>query len=132
MRQKLRYCATAVAGLLLIIGVSGCQYNYPFEISGVVRNAADGAPLAGVSVTIRADGIRGESPFPVITGPDGTFKARFEVGDIEFMRDELPQWSLTLSKDGYQDATLDISPKQEPESPRKTTQLRAQGHLVPK
>jgi hypothetical protein len=46
------------------------------------------------------------------------------------MGDELPQWSLTLSKNGYQDATLDISPKQKPESPRKTTQLWAEGTLV--
>jgi len=51
---------------------------------------------------------------------------------VEFMRDELPQWSLTLSKDGYQDETLDISPKQKPESPRRTTQLRAHGRLLPK
>jgi hypothetical protein len=130
MRSNLRILTTAVFGSLLVAGVSGCQFSYPFEISGVVR-ATDGTPLAGVNVTLNAGSIR-ESSFPVDTGPDGTFKATVRIGDIEFMRKELPKWSLELSKEGYETTTVDVSPKQKPESPRKTTFISSKGTLKAK
>ncbi len=130
MQAKLRLVATTVFAVFLLVGVSGCQFSYPFEISGVVR-AASGSPLPGVRVTLNAGSIR-ESSFPVVTGPDGTFKANVRIGDIEFMREELPKWSLELSKDGYETATVDLSPKHKPESPRKTTFISAQGRLKAK
>jgi hypothetical protein len=126
MPSQLRVIATAAFGSLLILGVSGCQFSYPFEISGVIRRA-DGDPLPGVSVTLKAQSIR-ESSFPVVTGTDGTFKARVRIGDIEFMG-RLPKWSLELSKEGYEAGTVDVSPKQRPESPRKTTLINAVGTL---
>lgn len=129
MQAKLRLSAMSLLALLVLVGVSGCQYSFPFEISGVVR-AADGGPLAGVRVTLNAGGIV-ESSFPVVTGPDGTFKARVRIRDIEFMPSELPKWSLELSKDGYEKATVEISPKQ-PESPTKTTFISAKGILKAK
>jgi hypothetical protein len=95
--------------------------------SPALRNG-DGTPVAGVSITLNAGHIR-ESSFPVVTGPDGTFKATVRIGDIEFMREELPKWSLELSKDGYESATLNVSPKQKPESPSKTTQITVEGFL---
>jgi hypothetical protein len=127
MQAKLRLVATTVFAVFLLVGVSGCQFSYPFEISGVAR-ATDGSPLPGVSVTLNAGSVS-ESSFPVVTEPDGTFKARVRIGDIEFMKEELPKWSLELSKDGYETATVDISPKQKPESPRKTTFISAEGTL---
>ena len=84
--------------------------------------------MTGVSVTLTAGSIR-ESSFPVITAADGTFKARVRIGDIEFMQDELPKWSLELAKDGYETAIVDVSPKQQPESPRKTTFISTEGTL---
>jgi hypothetical protein len=118
MRAALRLIGVAAFALFLV-SVGGCQFSYPFELSGVVR-ATDGAPLPGVTVTLKAGGIS-ESPFPLVTGDDGTFKGNFRIADREFMRDELPTWSLKLSKDGYESATVDVSPKQEPESPRTKT-----------
>jgi hypothetical protein len=126
MRAQLRALATAVVGLFLVVAVSGCQFAYPFEFSGVVR-AADGRPLPGVSVTLNAGNVR-ESSFPVVTGADGTFEARVRIGDIEFMG-KLPKWSLELTKDGYETATVDVSPGEKPESPRKTTFITAKGTL---
>jgi len=119
MRPTLRVFGTTLFGLFLVVGVSGCSFSYPFEISGVVRSA-DGTPLAGVSVTLNAGSIR-ESSFPVVTGADGKFTGTARIGDIEFMREGLPKWSLELSRDGYETTTVDVSPKQKPESPRETT-----------
>jgi hypothetical protein len=126
MPSQIRITATAAFGSLLILGVSGCQFSYPFEISGVI-GGADGDPLPGVSVTLKAGNLR-ESSFPVVTGPDGTFKARVKIGDVEFMGG-LQKWSLELSKEGYETSTVDVSPKQKPESPRKTTFINAGGTL---
>src|SRR4051794_22497420 len=127
MRAKLRLFATSTFALLLLVGVSGCQWSYPYEFSGVVR-AADGTPLPGITVTLSAEGVR-ESSFPVFTGADGTFNALVRIADIEFMREALPKWSLELSKDGYESATIDVSPKQKPESPRQTTFVTAEGTM---
>src|SRR4051794_26553441 len=113
MRVLSRSVVTALGGLVLVLGASGCQYSYPFEISGVVRGAADGAPLTGVTATLQAGGIR-ESSFPVVTGPDGSVRASFRVADSQFMRGELPKWTLVLTKEGYEDQALDVSPTHTP------------------
>lgn len=127
MRVKVRLITTSAFALFLVVGVSGCQFSYPFEFSGVVRTA-DGTPLPGVTVTLSAGGVR-ESSFPVVSEADGTFRAQVRIGDIEFMREALPRWSLELSKDGYESAVVDVSPKQKPESPRKTTHISTEGTL---
>ena len=119
MRTRLRLVVTAMGGLLLVCGINGCQINYRYEISGVVRSAADGALLAGVTVRFPNDWIR-ESPFPVVTGPDGTFSARFSVSAGQFSGNQSPKWTLYLSKDGYQSDTVEVSP-QSPDSPNRTT-----------
>jgi hypothetical protein len=48
------------------------------------------------------------------------------------MREELPKWSLELFKDGYEPATVDVSPNQKPESTRKTTYIFIEGTLKSK
>jgi hypothetical protein len=130
MRAKLRLFTALAFALFLVVGVSGCQFSYPFEFSGVVRTA-DGAPLPGVTVILNAGSVR-ESSFPVVSGADGTFKARVLIGDIAFMREALPKWSLELSKVGYESAAVDVSPQQKPESPRKTTFISTEGTLKAK
>lgn len=126
------YRFAIVSGLLFLGGVSGCQFSYPFEISGFVQSAADDTPLPGVTIALKADGLRGESPFPLITGEDGKFRAAFRVGDIAFTHGDLPKWTLVLSKDGYQNQTLEIRFTQKPESTSKTTTIPIEGRLKPK
>lgn len=128
MRAAFRVIATAVPGLFLIVGLSGCQFSYPFEISGVVRTP-DGTPVSGVTVNFTAEGIR-DSSFPLVTGFDGTFKGKVRIADVEFMREELPKWSLELSKEGYQPTTVGIGPKEKPESPGNTTIISTQVTLA--
>jgi hypothetical protein len=128
MRANIRIVTTALVGVLVICGVSGCSIVYPFELRGVIRNSADGTPLAGVTVMLKAPGII-ESHFPVVTEADGSFVATFKVFDTQFDHGKLPQWSLDLSKDGYEEETLDVSPKQAPESSKKTTQISVEGSL---
>ena len=115
--------AIGLCGLLLLTATSGCQYSYPFEILGIVRNA-DGEPLAGVRVTCKGLELGSrQAAFPVISRLDGKFRAKFEVSDTHFVYDRLPDWSLILTKDGYQDAAVDISPKVRPESATTTTTI---------
>lgn len=128
MRTASYGIAIVFGGLLLIVGMSGCQYAYRFEISGVVNDAANGTSLAGVSVMLKSGG-HTVTPFPVITGPDGKYHASFKVRDGDFMRDKLPEWSLVFSKDGYEDETLDVSPKKRPASLSTTTQISVDGQL---
>jgi hypothetical protein len=132
MRTTSRSAATALGGLLLVYAVSGCSYSYPFEMSGVVKDAASGAPLAGVSVTLEAGLCSSDNPFPVVTQPDGTFSANFRVYDGDFMGNRLPKWSLTLSREGYADLTIDVSPKQIPESTTKPTPIKVAARMEPK
>lgn len=124
MRAKLRIATLAALCMFLVVAASGCQYSYPFEFSGIVRGA-DGVPLPGVTVTLKANSAR-DSSFPVVTGADGSFKGRVRIDEMEFERGPLPKWSLELSKDGYESATIDVSPKQKPESPKKTTSISAE------
>lgn len=127
MGPPFRRLSMTVFASLLVIGVSGCQYSYPFEISGMVRTA-DGTALAGVHVTLRAQGIL-ESSFPVVTAQDGTFNGHIRVMDSEFGGNRLPTWILELSKEGYESANVDVSPTQQPKSPRKTTVVSADGTM---
>jgi hypothetical protein len=128
--EQLRNVKRVFLGLAFLSCVSGCQYGYTFEFSGTVRTS-NGAPLPGVSITINATDIR-DSSFPVVTLGDGTYKATVRIMDIAFMRGKLPTWSLELKKDGYETATVDVSPKQEPKSAGKTTFVTADGILKPR
>jgi hypothetical protein len=121
LRTASRMTMATLASLALLCGTNGCHRVYPFELRGGVRSAADGSPLAEVTVMLRVGGIVGGTPSPVVTGADGTFNVSFRVADIEFMRDKLPRWSLVLSKEGYDNLTIDVSPTQEPKSSRTTT-----------
>src|SRR5262249_54910294 len=121
MRCNVHILTVGVFGLLLLVGTSGCSFAYPFEISGLVQSA-DGTPLPDVAVFFEAEGIW-ESSFPVVTQPDGTFKARVRINDIEFMHEEMPKWTLQLTKNGFENTTVDVSPKSKPKSPRQTTYI---------
>ena len=96
-----------------LIVISGCQFAYPVELRGVIHNARDGAPLPGVTVTMSPSGY--PDGFPLSTGQDGSFRASFDMSDIDFRSDK--PWSVSLKKEGYyHDATVDLGPFEEPKS----------------
>jgi hypothetical protein len=101
-------------GALLLISLSGCQRSYSYVLHGVVKIAADGSTLAGVVVTVNADGVSHQTGFPFTTNGDGKFRARFDINEREFSEGKIRKWSLTLSRDGFEDEEVDISPTQEP------------------
>jgi len=111
-------CLTLVA-----ISTPGCSYSYEYEIRGVILSAVDGAPLAGVGVTLKLQprikptrwvGAHERIVGPTSSAPDGAFSFNTEIDDVEF--DLLPRWVLILTKTGYDDAVVDIGPHGEPKS----------------
>lgn len=91
MRPALRVALLPpLAVLVVLIGLSGCQYRYPVEVYGEIRSAADGTALRGVRVELsRASGL-------VYSEPDGSFVIRFKddwrPGEV---------WQLSLSRDDF-------------------------------
>jgi hypothetical protein len=104
-------CYSLAISLPLIV-LSGCQYSYPVELRGVVYNARDGAPMPGVTVMFSPRGY--PNVFPLSSGNDGSFRASFDMSDIDFDSDK--PWSVLLKKEGYHDATVDLGPFEEPKS----------------
>ena len=102
-------------GALSACCMAGCQYEYDYEVRGTLKDCSGGSPLAGVRVTLGASALFVKPNRPV-TGVDGRFLLQFSVSDGEFVSGEMPHWSLTLSKEGYADEVVDISPSREPES----------------
>jgi hypothetical protein len=121
--RQCRNSVVAMLGIVVPCCAVGCQYSYPYALRGVIKSAEGGAPLAGVSISLKADGIFGKEKFPIVTEADGTFGVDYEVMDIQFMRAELPTWALVLSKEGYSDEIIDISPTRKPDSPKTTTHI---------
>ena len=95
---------------------------YQFEMTGVIKNAVDGSPVAGVLIEPEPYGgwVNGDSP--VVTGSDGRFSFKFSVDTFEFSNGKLPTWTLKLSKTGFEDETIEITPTKRPES-GTTTQI---------
>jgi hypothetical protein len=78
-------------------------------------------------VTLKAGGVTDESGFPFTTIADGKFRGKFSISAGEFY--ELPKWSLTLSKDGFHDEEVDISPTQQPESGGREGQIEVVAYM---
>lgn len=127
-RRSLRIPLLALTGAFLGLGIPGCQFAYEYEVRGRIKSSADGSPLTGVMVTLKASSLFTESG-PVWTGPDGSFVLGFEVSDGAFSPRRMPQWSLTLVKEGYVDEVIDISPAKEPTSSKTTNTIVVVGYL---
>jgi hypothetical protein len=116
-QRKFRLPVAVVGGIFIACCLPGCQFAYDYEVRGTIKDSASGAPLAGVDVALEASGLL-ERPTPTVTGNDGSFSLRFRVSDGEFVPDRLPRWSLTLAKEGYSEEVIDVSPSEEPKSPK--------------
>jgi hypothetical protein len=120
MRSKRTALMKALClGLLVPFCLSGCQSLYPFEVRGKVRSTDDGSPLADVRVVLRArsidlDNDLGTEEMPVSTLLDGTFRLTLLAYERAFNKGSDDAWTLVLSKPGYADEVIDITPSKEP------------------
>ncbi len=111
--SKFRF-AVPLCVILIAVTLSGCSYRYAFELEGTVRSAKDGEPIKGVTVTLKVNDADAEFSRPLVFLKDGQFEGEFRVGDSVFFGKKLPTFTLVLSKDGYFDEHVDISPKKDP------------------
>jgi hypothetical protein len=130
MRRHVR--AVAIGIMLVLLGTAvafmpGCQRVYTYQVRGLVRSAADRSPLAGVRVEMRG-GLSGDT---LTTGEDGSFEGTFTASDSQFHVGRLPSWSVYLSREGYAFETVDISPRQEPDSGSSPSQLVVVAYMMP-
>jgi hypothetical protein len=105
----------ALAPLVFAV-ISGCSFEYPVELRGIVRSAKDGAPIAGVEVTLTPNGY--DVVFPVVSGPDGTFGVTISMPDISFGSNR--PWSVSFKKEGYNEEKVELGSFTEPKSSEPT------------
>lgn len=114
-RRSPHLSVAVLCGALAACCLPGCQYAYDYEVRGVLKECSGGVALAGARVNLEGSGIL-VKPTYAMTGDDGGFSLRFRIRDSEFSPGQMPHWSLTLSKEGFADEVVDISPSQEPKS----------------
>jgi hypothetical protein len=121
---------TLLICLAMISSVSGCQMAYRYEVRGKIRSSSTKAPLSGVLVTLKyTDGSSKQDS--IETASDGSFLLSFEVGDDEFAVGRMPKWSLVLTKEGFADEILDISPTKEPSHSSGPVEIIVYGSITP-
>ncbi len=106
----------------------GCSKIYTYRVSGTVRSAADGKPLAGALVELEEDG---DIAFKAIaTAANGTFTFERSLTHAAFVGSR-PSWNLKITADGYADGIVDISSAiaQEPERPGTTVPVFVVVHM---
>jgi hypothetical protein len=118
---------------LALFSALGCTKGYDFELSCIVKSAADGKPLAGVKAildTFGEDDLSSGSPMDQPTDREGRLTGRFFVTRIEF--DPLqPRWHLKLQKEGFFPEVIDIKPASKPEQMGNTTPLIVVAYMRP-
>jgi hypothetical protein len=126
---RLRVVAFACLGAALCPLLAGCQFAYPYEVSGVVKDAATGQPLAGVAVYslhIDLDKPTGEDDRTVaVTGQDGTFTFTELVWDVNFRGDGNTRWALLFARDGFRREKVDLRQVRQPASAKTVTPVVA-------
>jgi hypothetical protein len=120
------------SGIFFIVGANGCtehSESRPFEFSGKVADAETGTPLEGVTVTFAGFG-RYFDPPAATTNADGKFESTIEFSKRAFIPN-LPYWCLILSKDGYVDMKLEVSPSRVPND-RAINQIGIAANMIKK
>ena len=138
VRRRVR--AVVVGMMMVMLGgavalMPGCSQLFEYDLRVVVRDVADGRPLSGVHVDIQGELVidHDSSPprSPEVTGDDGVFTSRCRAYDTAFRGEELPKWSIVLTKSGYEDEVLDISPSQRPDSGREKRRIVVYAYMRP-
>lgn len=105
-----------LSSLAIACSLSSCSMIYDYEVRGTIKEFPDGKPAAGVHVSLKEYVSRLE---PTTSRDDGKFVLRFRVANP---RPDDPL-TLTLTKDGYVDESVDISQSQLPASSNTTTPI---------
>jgi hypothetical protein len=109
MTHRIRHLVAAA----LMLALGGCSYQCHFEARGVVREAADGRPIANARVEMLDASGRPLLDNPAVTtDPQGQFQVKFTTGPTS--KEELTGWTAELSADGYEPETIAIGPIKEP------------------
>jgi hypothetical protein len=119
-----------VFGALAACLISGCQFAYEYEVRGVIRDVSDDTPLAGVTITLKADSLFKDAE-PCVTGGDGTFALTFKVSDGAFSPSEMPSWSLAMVQQSYHEQVVDISPSKEPQRGKAINLISVVAYMKP-
>jgi hypothetical protein len=109
----------------LCVFLAGCQFSYPFEVTGYVKHALTGEPLAGVKVYsthFNPDNpVPGEDQPVTVTGADGSFTFTESVRDIHLSQEGATKWVLLFSKDGFKTERADLRGVRGADSAKTTT-----------
>jgi hypothetical protein len=99
-------CLAALAvGVMIVSAAGGCSVVYTFEISGVIRDVEQGAPLADVEITLVDRNGYELVKGPFVTSQDGRFAFTYDA--INTVPDG--PWSLKLAKPSYAPEDAEIS-----------------------
>jgi hypothetical protein len=108
--------------------------GYHYDLSCVVKSAADGKPLPGVQAVLdysgREDDLTFGNPVSQPTNADGRITHRFFVTSDAFHAGR-PRWYLKLTKDGFVPEVIDIKPAGEPEKVGSTTPMFVVAYMRP-
>ena len=121
MARRVCWALCITIGLGLCLGpLGGCSRRIRFAVRGIVKDAANGSSLRGVSISLKADATSGPIPhmykgphptpaLPMRTDERGLFEVSLQ--DVDQVVISLrPRWNLVLTKEGYETVRVDISP----------------------
>lgn len=119
-------------GATATLAIPGCSIYYSYELDTTVRAPLDGQAVKAVKVKLEAEQLC-EWPTEPLTDNDGKFSFTFKVSARVFRPEgALPKWRLVLSKEGFHDETVDISPRRAPKSGGQITQMTVIAYIRPK
>jgi hypothetical protein len=131
MQRKLLLLAVA----LPLVSTFGCTKGYNYDLSCVVKSAADGKPLRGVTVVLDTLGNKDDlsygDPLSEPTDAEGRVTRTFFV-DLCAFDPGRPRWYLKLEKEGFVPEVVDITPTTRPEKLGSTTPLSVVVQMRPK
>jgi hypothetical protein len=108
--MKLAYSST----LLLLLFLSGCSRGYFFDLRCVILDAVTKQPVQDVKIVLNTWGFKDrpdlDRSLSKTTNHLGETDETFFVSSSDF-DNGLPRWFIKISKPGYKDEILDISPR---------------------
>jgi hypothetical protein len=120
---------------LVFVSAPGCTMGYDFELSCVVKSAADGKPLSGVTGVFdrfgKIDDLNSGAALSQPSDAEGRLAHKFFGDMIDFNPGERP-WYLKLEKEGFFPEVVDVKPTKKPESARSTVPLIVVVYMRPK